>query len=130
MGVERLVRNAKLYNGSIVTVEGCYLKQFELEVILPCAASSPVENAIWVAAREYVEETERVVLQKKGPSRYAAFELSPAEKQLYMKLLTSEPNRRVHVVVQGEFQTGTPGGFGGGFPHRLVLLKVLKIFDR
>ena len=124
--VEQLVANPEGYNGSIVIVEGCYVKREEQSVLYPCGERPPLEKWIWVDPADYVSSRENVMGK---PERSTRRQLpSPKEEALELQLRQLEYSSIARVTFEGEFQIGMrEDEFGSCCRYRLVLDKVLRI---
>ncbi len=124
--VSVLLQQRENFNHMEVTVAGCYVKAFEKTVLGPCSGQTSPDNSIWVDSAEYALATAPVAASTASKPTLPVPALSEQQRATYLRLLKQPPGS-TSVVVQGEFQTTTSGGFGPGYRNRLILHRVLEI---
>jgi len=127
VSVEALLQHPERFNHLRVTVAGCYVKGFERTVLGPCARQTSPANSVWVDSTEYALAEASVTSDAGSKPTLAIPVLSRQERARYLRLLKQPSGTITSVLVQGEFQTATSGGYGPGYKNRLILHRVLQI---
>jgi hypothetical protein len=121
--VEELVANPQNFAHTMVTVRGCFVRNFELEVLEPCGGEFTREKLIWVE-----DATTFRFFPDFAPKGGLLFTYSEArDSRAWHKLPRGNTIEGLEVVLFGQFETSA-GGFGhlGAYANELILVDVLS----
>ncbi len=110
--VRELVDGGSKYTHRLITVHGCFVKEFEIRVLQPCGAKFDQfsKYSIWL---DDIDEITEQAAQRKETSFIAAESATVLKngRGEFWKL-DSNRDRPLAITVQGEFQTGWQRKYG------------------
>ncbi len=128
--VEELVANPQNFAHTMVTVRGCFVRNFELEVLEPCGGGLTREKLIWVedagsVAMMLRSGPEFIPYTPKGGLLFAYD--GARDLRAWQELPSGYSMVDSEVVLLGQFETST-GGFGhlGAYSNELIVADVLS----
>jgi hypothetical protein len=137
--VEELVANPQNFAHTMVTVRGCFVRNFELEVLEPCGGGLTREKLIWVEDAGTVAMMLRLAHDDEllgGGPEFIPFTPKGGLLFTYNEARDSRAWHKLprgcsidgsEVVLFGQFETSS-GGFGhlGAYANELILVDVLS----
>lgn len=126
LGVEELSARAERYDGTIITVSGCYVTRSEHALLYPCGERPTADNIVWVDHAAHVSASEVIT----GRRQRTTTPVPPgaADRARLERLAERPDGERTPVVVQGEFQAEAGGtAVARKYPRRLIVDRVIAI---
>ena len=124
--IEELLENPQNFAHTMVTVSGCFVRNFEVEVLQPCGGKLTRGKLIWVEDAGNVAMLFRY-FPGSGPKGALLFTYDEArDSRAWHKLPRGYSIDGSEVVLFGQFET--TGGFGhlGAYANELILVDVLS----
>ena len=125
--VEELLANPQNFAHTMVTVSGCFVRGFEMEVLEPCGGELTRGKLIWVESAEFASMM-LLDFPEFAPKGGLLFTYNEArDSRAWDKLPRGFSIDGSDVVLFGQFETGA-GGFGhlGAYSNELILADVLS----
>lgn len=125
--VEELLANPRNFGHNMVTVRGCFVLNFEVEVLQSCDGTSSRRKPIWVedAGIVAMEIRDELMYAPKGGLLFTYDEARNLRAR--RRLPSGHSIAGSEVVLFGQFETGA-NGFGhlNAYPSELILVDVVS----
>jgi hypothetical protein len=126
--VRELVDGGSKYTQRLITVHGCFVKEFEIRVLQPCAAKFDQFNkySIWLDDIDQVtQQAEQTKTTPFIPAQTAKV-LKTGRAELWR--LEGNRHRPASIIVEGEFQTSRTRKYGhlAAYKHRFIVHRLIE----
>jgi hypothetical protein len=125
--IEELLANPQNFGHTMVTVSGCFVRDFEMQVLQPCGGEFARGKLIWVESAE-VASMMLHDFPEFAPKGGLLFTYNHADdSSVWHKLPRGDSIDGSEVVLFGQFETGA-GRYGhlGAYSSELILVDVLS----